>query len=176
MRRSISRMSSRYALRRVRSAAPRSFERRRTSCVTQSRMLRSVRRFAARCSGVAPTPNSWSNADRGSQIARLAAGVVGLDLLNAALDFADVFEVRAETRTVGGAEVLREAADLLCHPVEDAAIGSPVRRALLRGGADAEQLVERGPRIPDRAARRWRCRPRPSECGARFRGCLRGTR
>jgi hypothetical protein len=30
-------------------------------------MLLSVRRFAARSAGVAPTPNSWSNAARGSR-------------------------------------------------------------------------------------------------------------
>jgi hypothetical protein len=75
MRRSISRTSSRYSLRRERSAAPRSFFRRSTELVTKSSRLLSRLRRCARASGVAPIPNNWSNTSRGSRI--IGSGSVG---------------------------------------------------------------------------------------------------
>ena len=61
MRRSISRISSVYWLIVRWSPAPRSFFRRASSPVSESRMLRVCFRRAARTSGVAPLPNSRSN-------------------------------------------------------------------------------------------------------------------
>ena len=75
IRRSISRMLSRYSFKRARSVAPISRRSVWICAVTQSRMLLSVRRLAARSSGVAPTPNSWSNTTRGSRT--IGSGCVG---------------------------------------------------------------------------------------------------
>ena len=75
MRRSISRTFSRYWSMRCRSEGRSSCFNLATSRAIQSRMLRLVRRRAARSSAVPPAPKSWSKAMRGSRI--IGSGSVG---------------------------------------------------------------------------------------------------
>ena len=80
-------------------------------------------------------------------LARLAALVVGLDLLDAAFDLAHFIQVVRQAAPVGGAELPVQAAELAADEVEDALVFGAPRGALLRRRADTEQLVERHARI-----------------------------
>ena len=78
MRRSMSRMASRYCVTLVRSPGPSTRWKSATSCASESRMLRSSRIRASRASGVvlSVSPNSRSNTARGWF--SIGSGLVGL--------------------------------------------------------------------------------------------------
>ena len=67
------------------------------------------------------------------QLARLAAGVVGLDLLDAALDLAHVVEVARQARAVGGAELACSAAPS-CALIKSRMLLSSARRCARSSG------------------------------------------
>ena len=85
---------------------------------------------------------------RRRQLARLAAHVPLLDPLDAPLDLADVVEVPLHPPTVRRPQLARELGHPRGHPVEDARVGLPPRRALLGRAPDPEELLEGDPRRP----------------------------
>ena len=96
---------------------------------------------------------------RAGQLARLAALVRLLDLLDAPLDLAHVVEVIGQARAIGGAELAAQIADRLGDPVEDALVVLAPGAARFRRGADAEQLIEHRARVADHRQRIGRRRP-----------------
>src|SRR5206468_7507571 len=82
-----------------------------------------------------------------------------LDALDAALELADVVEVLVQAGAIARPELALQLRNLPGDPVEDAAIGAAIRGALLRRCADAEELIEDGPRIADHRQRLRRRRP-----------------
>src|SRR5690606_5157566 len=78
------------------------------------------------------------------QAGRLAGRLGGLD---APLDLAQGVEVVADLAAVGRAERAREAREIRRHGIENAAVLSRAREALLVRAAVAEQALEDEPRV-----------------------------
>ncbi len=93
-------------------------------------------------------------------VARLAAAVVCLDVLDPALDFTHIGEVPVEPVPVAGSELAPDVGDLPGHPVENAGVQLAPVRPVLRRVAHAEQLVEDGARVTNRRQRLGRRGPR----------------
>ena len=96
---------------------------------------------------------------RRRQLARFAARVERLHLLDAALDLAHVREVVVEPRAVGRADRRLQLADRFGDPVEDASVAAAARRPRGRRGADAEQLIEHRARVANHRQRLGRRGP-----------------
>ena len=96
---------------------------------------------------------------RAGQLARLAALVRLLHLLDAALDLADVVQVIRQARAIGGAQLAAQIANRLGDEIEDALIVLAPRPPRFGGGPDAEQLIEHRARIADHRQRIGRRRP-----------------
>ena len=93
--------------------------------------------------------NAVGHADRRvGQLARFAARVARLDLLNAALDFADVLEIVLQPLRVAALELLASGC-VTCAVIQSRMLLSalPIGGALLGRRADTEQLIEHHARI-----------------------------
>ena len=73
--------------------------------------------------------------------------LVAFGALDAALDFADVVEIVAETRAVARAEAALQVAGFFGNRIEDAALLRDAREALAGGARLAEDALEGGARI-----------------------------
>src|SRR5579883_1222411 len=95
---------------------------------------------------------------RSRKLAFCAAGVVLLDFLNAALDFANIVEVSIEPALVTCRKLLAQRLGFTHNLVKNTAVLALPHHSVLWGAAVAEQIFERHARINGHRQRRsWAC-------------------